>query len=30
MELPSLPSPKTTNGTWIHVEARHNIILSMM
>jgi hypothetical protein len=30
MELPSLPSPKTTNGTWIHVEARHNIILSMI
>jgi hypothetical protein len=30
MELPSLPSPKTTNGTWIHVEARHNMILSMM
>ena len=30
MELPSLPSPKTTNGSWIHVEARHNIILSMI
>ena len=30
MELPSLPSPSTTNGTWIHIEARHNMILSMI
>ena len=26
MELPSLPSPKSTNGSWIYTEARHNII----
>jgi hypothetical protein len=30
MELPSLPPPKMANGTWIYVEMRHNIILSLI
>ena len=30
MELPSLPSPKTTNGSWINIEAKHNMILGMI
>ena len=30
MSLTSLPSPASTNGTWLNVQARHNIILGMI
>ena len=30
MELHSLPSPRSTNGTWINVQAHHNLILGMI
>jgi len=30
MSLTSLPSPATTNGTWLNMQARHNIILGMI